>query len=46
MMEYHINEIIRIQTIYKKNLNKAYIAETILERTNFFIVNKISARKW
>lgn len=40
MMEYHINEISRIQTIYKKNSNKAHTAEKILGRTEFFIVNK------
>lgn len=33
MMEYHINEIIRIQTIYKKNFNKAHTDETVLGRT-------------
>lgn len=41
MMEYHINEIIRIQTNYKKNFNKAHTDETVLGRTEFLIVNKI-----
>lgn len=33
MVEYRINEIIRMQIIYKKNLNKAHTAEIILGRT-------------
>lgn len=44
MVEYRINEIIRMQIIYKKNLNKAHTAEIILGRTEQLIVNKISQK--
>lgn len=32
MVEYRINEIIGMQIIYKKNLNKSHTAETVLGR--------------